>query len=106
MADDVVVMYLGRIVERADVRDIFHDPRHPYTRGLMNSMPSLVDTRENRLMPIKGVVPDVLEITQGCGFETRCPHTCEICRQQMPPLVEVAPGHYAACWICTGDVKG
>jgi len=106
MADDVVVMYLGRIVERAAVRDIFHDPRHPYTRGLMNSMPSLVDTRENRLMPIKGVVPDVLEITQGCGFETRCPHTCEICQQQMPPLVEVAPGHYAACWICTGDVKG
>jgi oligopeptide/dipeptide ABC transporter ATP-binding protein len=105
MADDVVVMYLGKIVERAAVRDIFHDPRHPYTRGLMNSIPSLVDTKANRLKPIKGVVPDVLEIAQGCGFESRCPHTSEICRQQLPPLVEVAPAHYAACWILSGDVK-
>ena len=106
MADDVVVMYLGRIVERAAVRDIFHDPRHPYTRGLMNSIPSLVTAKENRLIPIKGVVPDVLEITHGCGFDGRCPHTQEICRQQIPPLVEVDPAHYAACWIYTGDVKG
>ena len=106
MADDVVVMYLGRIVERAAVRDIFHDPRHPYTRGLMNSIPSLVTAKENRLIPIKGVVPDVLEITHGCGFDGRCPHTQEICRKQIPPLVEVDPAHYAACWIYTGDVKG
>ncbi len=105
MADDVVVMYLGRIVESAAVRKIFHDPRHPYTRGLMNSIPSLVATKENRLKPIKGVVPDILEISQGCGFETRCPHAGDICREQLPPLAEVAPAHYAACWMHTGDVK-
>ena len=106
MADDVVVMYLGRIVESAAVREVFHNPKHPYTLGLMNSIPSLVSKKENRLVPIKGVVPDVLEMEEGCGFETRCPHTSEICKKQMPPLVEVAPGHHAACWIHTGDVKG
>ena len=106
MADDVVVMYLGRIVESAAVRDVFHEPIHPYTQGLMNSIPSLVAKKENRLVPIKGVVPDVLEMGEGCGFQTRCPHTTEICERQMPPLIEVAPGHYAACWIHTGEVKG
>ena len=106
MADDVVVMYLGRIVESAAVRDVFHEPRHPYTQGLMNSIPSLVAKKENRLVPIKGVVPDVLEMGEGCGFQTRCPHTTKICERQMPPLIEVAPSHYAACWIHTGEVKG
>ena len=106
MADDVVVMYLGRIVESAAVRDVFHEPIHPYTQGLMNSIPSLIAKKENRLVPIKGVVPDVLEMGEGCGFQTRCPHTTEICERQMPPLIEVAPGHYAACWIHTGEVKG
>ena len=106
MADDVVVMYLGRTVESAAVRDVFHEPIHPYTQGLMNSIPSLVAKKENRLVPIKGVVPDVLEMGEGCGFQTRCPHTTEICERQMPPLIEVAPGHYAACWIHTGEVKG
>jgi len=106
MADDVVVMYLGRIVESAAVRDVFHEPKHPYTQGLMNSIPSLVAKKENRLVPIKGVVPDVLEMGQGCGFQTRCPHTTKIRERQMPPLIEVAPSHYAACWIHTGEVKG
>ncbi len=106
MADDVVVMYLGRIVESAAVRDVFHEPRHPYTQGMMNSIPSLVAKKENRLVPIKGVVPDVLEKREGCEFQTRCPHTTKICERRMPPLIEVAPGHYAACWIHTGEVKG
>ena len=106
MADDVVVMYLGRIVESAAVRDVFHEPKHPYTQGLMNSIPSLVAKKENRLVPIEGVVPDVLEMGEGCGFQTRCPHTTKICERQMPPLIEVAPSHYAACWIHTGEVKG
>lgn len=106
MAEDVVVMYLGRIVESAPVREIFHHPNHPYTRGLMNSIPSLVSDKKHRLNPIKGIVPDMLQEIHGCGFETRCPHSNEICRQQVPPLIEVAPGHYSACWINTGDVKG
>jgi oligopeptide/dipeptide ABC transporter ATP-binding protein len=106
MADDVVVMYLGRIVESAAVRDVFHDPKHPYTQGLMNSIPSLVSTKEKRLIPIKGIVPSILEMEAGCGFKTRCPHDSKICWRQTPPLIEVAPGHYAACWIHTGEVKG
>jgi oligopeptide/dipeptide ABC transporter ATP-binding protein len=99
MADDVVVMYLGRIVEGAPVRSIFHDPRHPYTQGLMNSIPSLATTGKERLIPIKGIVPDPFEVPQGCGFEPRCPRATEICRAGMPQLKEVAPGHLVACWL-------
>jgi peptide/nickel transport system ATP-binding protein/oligopeptide transport system ATP-binding protein len=99
MADDVVVMYLGKIVEGASVRNIFHDPKHPYTQGLMNSIPSLATTGKERLVPIKGIVPDPFEVPQGCGFEPRCPHAMEICKTQIPPLKEVAPGHVAACWL-------
>ena len=99
MADDVVVMYLGRIVEGAPVRDIFHNPKHPYTHGLMNSIPSLTSTRKERLTPIEGIVPDSFEVPPGCGFEPRCPHAMEICRNQIPQLKEVAPGHLAACWL-------
>ncbi len=106
MADDVVVMYLGRIVESADVRRIFHDPKHPYTQGLMNSIPSLVSKKDKRLIPIKGIVPSILEMEAGCGFDTRCPYADEICRRQPPFLVEIAQGHHAACWIHTGEVKG
>jgi len=99
MADHVVVMYLGRIVEKAPVRDIFHNPSHPYTRGLMNSIPSLATTKQRRLVPIKGVVPGLLEVEKGCGFEPRCPQTMAICRRRDPPLTEISPGHYAACWL-------
>ncbi len=98
MADDVVVMYLGKIVEGADVREVFHNPKHPYTQGLMNSIPSLVSKKE-RLTPIKGVVPDPFDVPAGCGFEPRCPHAMEICKTKVPPLKEVAPGHTAACWL-------
>ena len=106
MADDVVVMYLGRIVESAKVKDIFHDPRHPYTQGLMNSIPSLVSTKEESLVPIEGVVPDLLEVGRGCGFESRCPHAMEICKKQIPYLTEVAPGHMAACWLFANEGQG
>jgi oligopeptide/dipeptide ABC transporter ATP-binding protein len=99
MADDVVVMYLGKIVESATVRDIFHNPKHPYTEGLMHSIPSLAATEKERLVPIEGVVPDLFEAPQGCGFGPRCPHKMEICTQQMPPLKELTPGHMAACWL-------
>ncbi len=98
MADDVVVMYLGRIVEGSTVGEVFHNPKHPYTQGLLNSIPSLV-SRKDRLEPIKGVVPDPFEVPPGCGFEPRCPHAMEICKTTMPGLKEVAPGHNAACWL-------
>ncbi len=105
MADDVVVMYLGRIVERAPVDDIFHQSKHPYTVGLMHSIPSLTSTKEKRLIPIEGVVPDILQVGEGCGFASRCPEKIKQCVHLNPPLEEVAPGHYAACWLHT-DKRG
>ncbi|MBW2148814.1 MAG: ABC transporter ATP-binding protein [Deltaproteobacteria bacterium] len=99
MADDVIVMYLGRIVEGASVREIFHNYKHPYTQGLMNSIPSIAAVRKGRLVPIKGVVPDPFEIPTGCGFEPRCPKRMDICKTHVPPLKEVAPGHVASCWL-------
>jgi peptide/nickel transport system ATP-binding protein/oligopeptide transport system ATP-binding protein len=98
MADDVVVMYLGRIVESATVGDVFHDPKHPYTQGLMNSIPSLAAEKE-RLVPIRGVVPDPFEVPDGCGFEPRCPQAMEVCKTQMPALKETSSGHETACWL-------
>ncbi|MBE0636372.1 ABC transporter ATP-binding protein [Candidatus Bipolaricaulota bacterium] len=98
MADDVVVMYLGRIVEASSVREIFHNGKHPYTRGLMNSIPSLAATKR-RLEPIEGVVPDPFDVPPGCGFEPRCPQAMEICRTKMPELKDVAAGHATACWL-------
>jgi oligopeptide/dipeptide ABC transporter ATP-binding protein len=98
MADDVVVMYLGKIVEGSTVGNVFHHTKHPYTQGLMNSIPSLA-TRRHRLVPIEGVVPDSFEVPVGCTFEPRCPQAMEICRREIPSLKEVAPGHQAACWL-------
>lgn len=99
MADDVVVMYLGRIVEASDVRRIFHHPHHPYTRGLMNSIPTVGASKEERLIPIKGVVPDLRRIPPGCGFEPRCPDAMDICKREHPPLITVIEGHKASCWL-------
>ena len=99
MADDVIVMYLGKIVESGDVKEIFSNPKHPYTRGLMKSIPSLDAVEKERLIPIKGVVPDPFDIPKGCSFEPRCPHGMEICIKQQPPTREVTPGHRVACWL-------
>ncbi|MCL0104965.1 ABC transporter ATP-binding protein [Dehalococcoidia bacterium] len=98
MADDVVVMYLGKIVEGSTVGNVFHNTKHPYTQGLMNSIPSLA-TKRHRLVPIEGVVPDPFEVPAGCGFEPRCPQSMGICKRETPPLKEVVPGHRVACWL-------
>jgi peptide/nickel transport system ATP-binding protein len=98
MADEVVVMYLGYIVEKADVRSIYRDSRHPYTRGLMASMPSLI-TAQTNLKPIKGVVPDPYSVPPGCPFEPRCSESMPVCRSKNPVLTEVDGGHQVACWL-------
>ncbi|MBT9142049.1 MAG: Oligopeptide transport ATP-binding protein OppD [Dehalococcoidia bacterium] len=98
MVDDVVVMYLGKIVEASSVGNVFHHTKHPYTQGLMNSIPSLA-TKRHRLVPIKGVVPDPFEVPAGCVFGPRCPQVMELCRREIPPLKKVAPGHGTACWL-------
>jgi oligopeptide/dipeptide ABC transporter ATP-binding protein len=99
MADDVAVMYLGKVVEIGTVWDIFHHPQHPYTRGLMNSIPSLSTTTKKRLVPIEGVVPDLLDAPAGCGFCPRCPESMDICLTDIPALQEIRPGHRVACFL-------
>ena len=98
MCEEVVVMYLGKVVEHAPVRPLYHDPKHPYTQGLLHSIPSLA-SKKKRLEPIKGVVPDPLDAPPGCPFHPRCPHAMEICTREMPTLKEVASEHQAACWL-------
>jgi len=97
MVDDVVVMYLGKIVESAPVNAIFHEPKHPYTQALMNSIPSLTMSKKNRLVPVEGVVPDFLDVLEGCGFASRCPYARDICKRQIPVLRELTPKHRVAC---------
>jgi oligopeptide/dipeptide ABC transporter ATP-binding protein len=98
MADDVAVMYLGQIVERGSVRDIMKNPKHPYTRSLLKSLPSLAMNKA-RLPSIKGSVPSLTEIPPGCPFHPRCPHykagVCDVGGR--PPLEEIAAGRHAAC---------
>jgi oligopeptide/dipeptide ABC transporter ATP-binding protein len=96
-ADDVVVMYAGRVVEQADVRSLFGRPLHPYTIGLFNSLPR-VDRSTERLQAIPGNVPSPTNFPSGCRFRTRCPLAAPKCAQE-PPLVEIQPGHKSACWF-------
>jgi peptide/nickel transport system ATP-binding protein len=96
MADDVAVMYAGQIVERAPVRDLFARPEHPYTVGLLGSIPRLDEKRE-RLPSIEGRVPDMSRPPDGCRFAARCPFVEPACRAETPPLAEVAPGHLTRC---------
>ena len=99
MADHVAVMYMGRVVEYAPVYDIFHKPKHPYTIGLLNSVPVLGRKEDNRLVPITGMVPSPMEDIKGCAFAERCPEAMEICWEQSPEFKEHEPGHSAACWL-------
>jgi peptide/nickel transport system ATP-binding protein/oligopeptide transport system ATP-binding protein len=99
MAAQVAVMYLGKIVEYADTHDIFHNPLHPYTVGLLNSVPVLGRKGKKILVPIKGMVPTPTTVLPGCPFEPRCPRAMSLCREKQPPLREVSTGHQAACWL-------
>jgi peptide/nickel transport system ATP-binding protein len=96
VADEVMVMYAGQVVESGSVKTLFDDPQHPYTIGLMGSMPS-IGPREGRLATINGRVPTPAEMPGGCRFAGRCPFVITACREARPPLVEVSPGHFAAC---------
>jgi peptide/nickel transport system ATP-binding protein/oligopeptide transport system ATP-binding protein len=96
MADEVAVMYAGRVVERGPAGAIFNDPMHPYTLGLLGSVPRLDEDREN-LLAIEGSVPPPFALPKGCRFHPRCPFAAEPCKAEPPPLREIAPGHQAAC---------
>lgn len=100
LADRVLVMYAGFIVEKASVKDLFGDPRHPYTLGLLKSLPRVDKGRDirGRLETIGGLPPDLIGLPQGCPFRARCAYAIEKCEQN-PPLMEMAPEHVAACWV-------
>jgi oligopeptide/dipeptide ABC transporter ATP-binding protein len=97
MADDVVVMYAGKVVEASDVITVFEQPHHPYSKGLLASIPRLGQKRQ-RLEVIKGVVPNPLNLPTGCLFKRRCPYAMPVC-DTPPPFQEVAPGHVSRCWL-------
>jgi peptide/nickel transport system ATP-binding protein len=97
-AEHVVVMYAGRVVESAPVRDIFARPMHPYTRGLLESVPRPGPNGARRLTTIEGLVPDLRSLPPGCRFADRCGMCIEKCRDEEPPLAEVAPGRLSRCW--------
>ena len=97
LAHDVIVMYAGKVVERAEVSRLFADPQHPYTIGLLGSIPKL-HAVQPRLAAIEGMVPNPLSMPKGCRFHPRCPFAVDRCRAEEPPLAKVRPGHDAACW--------
>jgi oligopeptide/dipeptide ABC transporter ATP-binding protein len=104
----VIVMYAGKLVEQALVDDLFNRPLHPYTQGLMWSVPSLVEDQNKDTGPLKeipGIVPDLGHLPQGCYFSPRCPQKLEICRHEEPILVENLPGHWVKCWLYD-EIKG
>jgi oligopeptide/dipeptide ABC transporter ATP-binding protein len=106
IADRVAVMYAGRIVEQASVSNLFEKPLHPYTRGLINSIPVLGEVK-NRLDVIEGVVPNLIDLPPGCSFAPRCKarreHNLEICTSKAPQLIPVETNHTVQCWLYTNN---
>jgi oligopeptide/dipeptide ABC transporter ATP-binding protein len=98
MAEEVAIMYAGKIVERARTRDLFRAPKHPYTVGLFESLPKMHRPGQ-RLHTIAGAVPAATRFPKGCRFHPRCPYAVEVCAREEPPLREHAPGHRAGCWL-------
>lgn len=99
ICDKVSVMYAGTIVEQGHVNDIFYKPSHPYTLGLLRSMPRVDAEEYERLIPIEGTPVDMLNTPEGCPFAPRCENCMQICLKKMPPYVELGDGHRSACWL-------
>jgi len=102
-AEDVAIMYAGKIVEQAPVRELFNAPKHPYTIGLFESLPS-VHLNRDRLHTIKGNVPAATNFPSGCRFHPRCPYVMDVCPEREPPLESIRAGHHAACWLHDTEV--
>jgi peptide/nickel transport system ATP-binding protein len=102
MVQRVLIMYTGKVLEQGSVEDLFNTPLHPYTEGLILSLPSLdskLDKEGGPLREISGVVPDLSRLPQGCTFFPRCPRVMKVCHQETPPFVEIQPGHAVRCWL-------
>lgn len=104
MADNVVVMYAGEIVEESPVNDLFEAPKHPYTQGLLASIPVLGEVKD-KLAVIPGSVPSLRNLPPGCRFAGRCPHVMDICREKKPDLIKIAENRTARCWLYADEAK-
>ena len=103
-AEEIVVMYAGKVVERSETKALFKKPHHPYTRGLLSSVPSFGDNAQKRRLPmIPGVVPDLMHLPRGCRFQERCSDVAAQCREQEPLLKEIEPGRFVACFLARGE---
>lgn len=100
---DLIVMYGGMPMEKGTVMEIFANPQHPYTVGLLKSVPRMDNKEKGRLKPIAGSPPDLLAPPLGCPFSPRCPHTMAICTEQAPPMFKAGEEHYSACWLLHED---
>ncbi|SEO87763.1 ABC transporter ATP-binding protein [Paenibacillus sp. OV219] len=105
VADRIAVMYAGTVVEEGTVKEIFEQPRHPYTIGLLKSIPGLEGERGGELYTIKGVIPPISQLPSGCRFHPRCPHAMDVCKEQEPALLASPSGHKAACWLDESELK-
>ena len=97
-ADRVNIMYAGKIIERGTARDMYRNPSHPYTLGLLNSVPRLDLPRKEKLDPVEGQPPDLMNLPAGCSFRERCRFAIERCAEEIPPLQSVSAGHFSACF--------
>jgi oligopeptide transport system ATP-binding protein len=104
LADRMIVMYAGFIVEEASVKELYANPRHPYTLGLLGSLPRLDEDRPERLRSIDGLPPDLIDLPPGCPFYARCAWRIEHCLQENPPLETLGPQHKVACWVDVREV--
>ncbi len=98
-ADRVNIMYAGRLIERGTCKEIYHNPRHPYTIGLMRSVPRLDQPRKAKLDPIEGQPPELIDLKPICSFLDRCKFAIDRCAKEVPPLREIGEGHLSACWV-------
>ncbi|MCP3991207.1 MAG: ABC transporter ATP-binding protein [Actinomycetia bacterium] len=105
MADRVVVMYGGQVVEQGTVRDVINDPRHPYTQALLNSMPGKVAALGERLEAIEGTVPSLFDMPTGCRFGPRCSRAWDRCHAEEPPLYQVTPVRSSRCWVADPEAE-
>lgn len=99
MCEKIAVMYAGRIVEYGTVDEIFYNPRHEYTKGLLRSIPRLTAREHEKLIPIEGTPVDLLNPPAGCPFAPRCGAAMKICLRRMPPYTTITDDHYSACWL-------
>lgn len=105
LADNIIVMYSGSIMERGSVEDIFYNPKHPYTKGLLNSVPNPDELVKMRLIPIDGQPPNLLNPPKGCPFSPRCPQAMKICLVKKPESVCVNENHQVSCWLVNKEMK-